>query len=515
MANIFLKPNADIDEIVAKINEDRGTDVTLVFPNGSKLFSDEASLEILKIKTDELGKKISFFLQDQNIAQLLVDTGFNVRGTRRPVMRRAKPKVEPRIIEQEVIQQPAPFEHLVIEPEIQQPAQVNAEPVYHAKPRVISAVAVARSRKKRRVVASLVALVILALLLGTFVLPQASLNIYAHSQPLSRDLEISLSKDFKVADTKQLQVPAQIVDKDQQGTKTFSSTGKQNVGIKARGIVSITNNTGKILKLNAATTELSVDKRVFRLEKDVSGIKQSMDVAIIADQAGDEYNIPAVTRFEISNQVLGKAPQLLYATNLVALSGGVSRFTSNISQEDIDSATKELKDTLFNSAKQQLLNTQGLTLNDALANFEVKNISFDKKAGDQSLSFTGSATGHLKALVYNYDSLKKLIEQRILMTLEQGQVLATEKKEDITVSFKNIDITAGTAIAMVHVDSVLVSKVDPKSIKAQVRGKSLTEIKDLLLSDPKIDGLDIEMSPFWVRNAPAFSGRIFVNVTSK
>ena len=101
------------------------------------------------------------------------------------------------------------------------------------------------------------------------------------------------------------------------------------------------------------------------------------------------------------------------------------------------------------------------------------------------------------------------------MTLEQGQVLATEKKEDITVSFKNIDITAGTAIAMVHVDSVLVSKVDPKSIKAQVRGKSLTEIKDLLLSDPKIDGLDIEMRPFCVRNAPAFSGRIFVNVTSK
>ncbi len=54
MANIFLKPNADINEIVAKINEDRGTDVTLVFPNGSKLFSDEASLEILKTKTDEL-----------------------------------------------------------------------------------------------------------------------------------------------------------------------------------------------------------------------------------------------------------------------------------------------------------------------------------------------------------------------------------------------------------------------------------------------------------------------------
>ena len=114
-------------------------------------------------------------------------------------------------------------------------------------------------------------------------------------------------------------------------------------------------------------------------------------------------------RFQISSR---KAPQL-YATNLVALSGGVSRFTSNISQEDIDSATKELKDTLFNSAKTTTSNTQGLTLNDALANFEVKNISFDKKAGDQSLSFTGSATGHLKALVYNYDSLKKLIEQRI------------------------------------------------------------------------------------------------------
>ncbi len=512
MANIFFKPNAGIDEIVAKINQDRGTEVTLVFPSGSKLFSDQANLEILKTKIDEFGKKVSFFLQDQNHAQLVADVGFSVRGTRRPVKPRLR--VQPKVV-QEVIGQPEPIQEFVAEPIIQRPTQPILEPVYHSKPRIINAEAVKKKRKKRGLIASIVAILIIALLLGTFVLPQVSLTIYAHSQPISRDLEISLSKDFKSADAKQLQLPAQVIDKDQQGTKVFSSTGKLNVGIKARGILTITNNTGQTLKLNSATTEFSVDKRVFRLEKDASGIKQTMDVSVIADQAGDEYNIPAGTRFEISNQVLGKAPQLLYATNLSAMSGGVSRYTAYISQEDIDSATNQLKETLFNSAKQQLLNSQGLTLDEALSSFEVKNISFDKKVGDQSLNFTGTASGHLKAVVYSYDALKKLIEQRVVLTLEQAQVMAADKKEEIKVSFKNVDLTNGTALASTHLESVLVSKVDPKAIKANVRGKSLSEIKDLLLSDPKIDGLDIEMSPFWVKSAPAFSGRVFVTVTTK
>ena len=121
-------------------------------------------------------------------------------------MRRAKPKVEPRIIEQEVIQQPAPFEHLVIEPEIQQPAQVNAEPVYHAKPGLLARLQLQEAEKKKSS-CFFSCSCYSCFASRNFVLPQASLNIYAHSQPLSRDLEISLSKDFKVADIKTIAGP--------------------------------------------------------------------------------------------------------------------------------------------------------------------------------------------------------------------------------------------------------------------------------------------------------------------
>jgi hypothetical protein len=77
-------------------------------------------------------------------------------------------------------------------------------------------------------------------------------------------------------------------------------------------------------------------------------------------------------------------------------------------------------------------------------------------------------------------------------------------------SFKSLDLDKGVGVLVVKYQGTVVFNTDPKEIEATARGKSIEELKDLLLSDPRIDGVDIDLKPFWAKSLPNLSGRIDV-----
>src|SRR6185369_9547196 len=91
----------------------------------------------------------------------------------------------------------------------------------------------------------------------------------------------------------------------------FTATGKKEVGNKASGSVVIYNLTGKPLNLKAATTTLTVGNKNYFLTADQTGLKNLREnsattgnvAQITAAEGGEQYNLPAGTRLEISNQV--------------------------------------------------------------------------------------------------------------------------------------------------------------------------------------------------------------------
>ncbi len=370
---------------------------------------------------------------------------------------------------------------------------------------------------------------IVAAVLGLLLIPSATITVIAKTQPINRELQITIDKTALAADSKNLIIPGLVVDKDQQQTQQFNTTGQQNVGIKATGAVVIYNYTGKTLKFKAATTTFTVGAKLYHLQQDISGIKPTRNFAnsnnvnpgtltaavpIVADQAGEDSNLPANTRFEMHNQVLGNIPQLLYAINPDPVTGGLNRFQAVVSQQDIDQATQNLKDTLFNAAKQQFLNAQNLVLLPSGSDLQNQQISFDKKVNDASVSFNGTVTGHLKALLFNDTTLRNLVKQRIQLTLDAGQKLNPDQ-EQWDMSFKSLDLDKGLGILTVKYTGLIVYQIDTDAVIAKARGKTPVDFKQMMLSEAQIDDLSVKLSPFWAKTIPTLAGRVKVIIQAQ
>ncbi len=542
---LYLKIDDDLSRTTAKLKRIDGSDLTLVFPKGSMMLSNIASLMSLRKQAVALGKNISILTNDVNGQQRAVEAGIPLATFGRPApLAPARATVPVNVIpakpayKVEPVMQPTPEPMPVWEPKpiepivpVYAPVVPNYEPIVVKKTKAGSGSHFKKIRHSKAAAwtaVTLLTVVLAALVLLVFV-PRATVTIYAHTQPVNRELQLTVDKAVTAADTKNLIIPGQILDKDQQQNKTYTTSGKQNVGTVATGSVQIYNYTGKILKLNAGTTTLTVGTNVYHLQADVSGIKPTKnipgtnnpdpsslipEVAIRADQAGDSYNVPAGTRFEIHNQVLGDATNTLYANTTKAIDSGASKFTAVVSQEDLDKAGADIKNTTIDAAKQQLLNKSGLVLIDSGGQYMLGDPVFNAKVGDQTVSFNAQVGGHIKALVFEKKLVENIVAQRINLTLDKNQKL-DDSKAQWTYAFKTLDLDKGTGILTVKYTGQLTYVIDPKQIQALASGKTPDSLKDLLESDSRIDGADIDLLPFWAKTLPSLANRIKVVVKTK
>ncbi|MDB4940089.1 MAG: hypothetical protein JWO40_514 [Candidatus Doudnabacteria bacterium] len=538
---LYLKIDDDVARTVAKVKRVASSDLTLVFPKGAMVLSNVANLKMLKMQIDLLGKTVSILTNDQSGQNRAVEAGFPLltfemmrQGIKSVPVAKPAPTYEP------VIQAPPIFkpkaqqspEQTYVAPVIAASAVTVAQPVARPlAPQQFPAKSLAKKEVSNAKIWFAVCLLfaVLVVMSAYLILPHANITVYAHTQPIGRTLQISIDKNVQNADSKNLVFPGQILDKDQIVNKTYLATGKLNVGTKAQGAVQFYNYTGKTLKFNADTTTLSVGTNLYHLQKNVSGVKPTKnisgtnnpdpasltpEIAVVADQNGDNYNLPAGTRFEIHNQVLGDTPQTLYAYNSKPIDGGVSKFTSIVTQQDLDNAKNDLKQSMLESAKSDLFTRVGLSIIDSGAQVTTADPIFDKKVNDAAVSFNTQMTGHVKALAFDQEALQQLVVQRINLTLDSNKVLNMDKAH-WTSSFKTVDLDKGTGVLDIKYDGFVSSKIDPKEIEAEARGKTVSDLKENLLSDPNIDGADIVLAPSWAKTLPNLNGRIKAMVTIK
>jgi hypothetical protein len=361
--------------------------------------------------------------------------------------------------------------------------------------------------------------------LATVILPQAHLVVSVHAQPITRDLTVTVDKAVTQPDVQTLALPGQMLDSDEQQTTTFNASGQLDVGDKATGDVQIYNFTHKTLKLDAATTTLTVGTNVYHLVSNVTGIvptrmvpgttnpdpsSLTAPVQVIADAPGDGYNLPALTRFEVHNKVLGTIPQQLYAESTDPTQGGISRFRTIISQQDLDNAGKALQQSVLDAAKQQLLSSKGLTLISSAASTQVKSVTFDHSVNDAAETFSGTISAHVTGLAFKEDDLKNLVEQRINSTLSNDTYLVTQQQEDLGEQFSAVDLAAAKGSLAVHFVSMLGTKLDTGALAAEVVGKTPVQVKEILLANPSIDSVEITLQPFWVKSVPRWASKVTV-----
>lgn len=384
------------------------------------------------------------------------------------------------------------------------------------------------SKKISKIFVIIVAALVIIVLILAIALPQVSVKVYARSEPISRDMEVTVNKKQISIDSDKMIIPGNLVVKELAKTSNFSTTGVKLTGNKTAGEVRLYNFTKNTLTLRAATTTLVANGKKYFFTKDVTGLRptarlgNSLDgeidqstlissIPIIAENPGETYNLPVNTKFEIENAALGKKD--VYAINQEALGGGDATAGTVLSQEDEDKAAASLIEQLLNDAQSDLSREAGTTVRllPSGSNMEVLAKTANQEVGEEVPNFDMTVIVRINALSFKQDDLVNLIDDKIKKVLSDDKYLVEDAKQQLNVKFSSVNLPEYTGVLSVHYETTVAYKVDDSNLSKILSGKTASEIKEILLTKPEIDRVDVKFSPFFVKRAPRFNGKIYID----
>lgn len=386
-------------------------------------------------------------------------------------------------------------------------------------------------RKLRIAIAML--LVVALIGLGLFLyLPRATLIVKARTEPVTRSFEIRVDENISSPQSQNstaLAVPGKIIEHETSGQQNFPATGAKNMGKQASGFVLIYNFSKTTLILKKDTTALTANGRTYRFTQDVSGIRptarigledEEIDptslippVPVVADGPGEEYNLVKNARLEIQNEAFGSQPQKLYAIAADGISGGTTSIVKFISQSDIDKSFQSLAGPLLEKARAESAsqNSGSVILSNALSQ-QILEQTASLAAGTDADEFESRMRVKIRALAFAEDDVKAMVRQIVERLLPPKKILS-EKNSRLDYSFLSINLGEGAGVLGAHFQGQIVYRLDEKEILEQVRAKSAEEIREIILSQPEVDSLEVQFSPFWVKRAPKLRSQIKVTAS--
>ena len=388
----------------------------------------------------------------------------------------------------------------------------------------------AKKRKRSSLAITLILALSLIVVLGLVfvVLPSAKVIAYPKAEPVTRDFDIALDILTKAPDSVRLVLPATSIIENVEVSSKFKSHGKKDVGNKATGSVRIYNFTGQILNLKAETTALAAGNKTYYLTEDALQIKPtkykneltkeidesslSGQFSVIAASGGEDYNLPAGVRLEITNQVFGSRPQVVYAKSQTPISGGTSRFLSVMEDADLVRAQSELgAQALENLQRTLTAENRGVIIENSYR-IEVVEFIANQKTGDETPNFEASLKAKITALAFSQDDLNKLLIDRISQTISGNQRLKTNSDFKVQPKIRTIDLNVPSGILSVHFEGKAVSQFNSETLPTQLIGKNRQEASEILQSMAEIEKVELTLSPSWQNTFPWFPGKIKIEI---
>lgn len=552
---LYFNLEDDIKTILARVKSEHSPDLVLVFPRRSYLFADAVNLKLLKKQLDVLRKNASILTMDERGQSYATEAGFALKELPSRGKKSGMGDIQthhthkPASVERRSLTAPQTeaTSTMVAATKVTHSGHAHRDETHHkaAVAEVVSAiprVAVhdtifsdvpykpanayvpheVKKNSPRTVWLGAGALIVLFVLIFSLViLPKATVVVHAKADPIIRDVELSVATSFTQVDSAKLQLPAVSLERTLEAEDRFQSSGKKEIGSKAVGKVRIMNLTGAPLSLKSKTTTLSAGGKSYLLVSDqnfipavsakqVSSPNAGRVASVEAAQAGEGFNLPVNTRLEITNQVFGNKPQLLYAQVEEELTGGNSRFVSTIVEADLANAQVALQKQLIDQLSDQL-KADGKMLPEKAYQTTVVSLTTDKPVGTDTPTFTAKLQLGLKGLAFQPLQLTDLVRNRITQVLMEGSILQPVEKDSLTFKVRQLDIAAGTMKLVVHVESKSYKLLNLAELQAGLKGKSRQEAENWLSSRPEIDHASITLSPSWQSSIPRLQSHVLVS----
>jgi hypothetical protein len=372
---------------------------------------------------------------------------------------------------------------------------------------------------KKKILILFFVFVISILSLIHFVFSKVTIEIWPETQIL--DFEENITADLDQENTNDLilnkTIPAEILDTGEIiASQSFPASGKISKESKATGKITIYNNyrLSQYLTVDTRFQAPSDSVLYFRSTKAVTvPAKGTLEIDVIADRPGEEYNIDPVT-FSIPGLVGLPQYTSIYGKSFSKMEGGFKGEVSKVEKEDLERAKNVLVEKLFGEARESLkikATNDYILLNDATKE-EVLDTSSSVEAGVEAQSFVFQAKVKSQALTFKKSNLEYFAKEFIKSKIREGQKI----KEDslmIDYSPESINLNIGKIVLKLKFSAKVYSDIDIASLRGIINNKSLEEAKIILEKQTQVKQVKISSWPFWIKNIPENDKKTEIKLT--
>ncbi|MBI2621082.1 MAG: baseplate J/gp47 family protein [Candidatus Levybacteria bacterium] len=343
-----------------------------------------------------------------------------------------------------------------------------------------------------------------------------TLGIDSRQEEQSENITFSQSAQTNASENT---INAEFITVSEDGKKGVSTSGKKEVGDKAKGTVTMFNSNTTGVTIPTGTVITSSNDLKFITDKAVTVASASgdifsgtdpgkADVTVTAEKFGTNYNFPSDTKFTVEGSTS------VAAKNDKPFSGGTKKEVKVVAKKDLDKLASDLQKDLEGKAKEDIKKkAQGNSL--VLPNFisvEFDKKSYSKDVDDEASEVSLTAVISFKGVSYKKEDMALFVKDK----LSDGEELEVDA-DSIKVNAANLKEEDGGATAKLEITASLVPKLSHKEIAQKIKGNSVREATAKL---SRIDGVikvDIKLFPpipFLPERIPFSSGKIKI-VTEK
>lgn len=441
-------------------------------------------------------------------------------------VKRATKKKEPqeKPVEVEKSQEPDFFSVTVRETRIDAgPPPAFAE-ASAGEPEEIPRVIVRRRMPRRgiRIVAIVLAVLVAAGAGAWFLLPKAVVALTMKKHPVTFSETVVVAADpASVSAPGTVVIPGETLEARANLTLPFATQNTETVSARATGVLTVYNSFSSAPQALVANTRFeSPDKKIFRIQRQVivPGAKveggtitpASIEVAVVAEEAGEAYNLPASSGWRIPG--FAGRPQYdgFYAEAKRGMKNGFIGERAKPSAAELANARVELLQALTDSLESQFL----IILSDRFTalpgsrrvTFAEEDVSADEE-DTHVFHFFGEAV--MQQIVFEDPTLKDALVEKAGRSL-QDEFAPWEFSYELGTSTANF--SAHTLTFAAEGEGTFTEPFDADAFRASVAGKEEAELKAAVFAIPGVEAATVSLSPFFVRSVPENPEKIEVTV---
>ncbi len=511
---IFLEKTDDLDKAVSDLISASAEKIVLNIPKNSVLGLSVHNFQVLERESKTASKELAIESVDERVLELASLAAIPAAN---PIFR-TKERAVADILPRDPGDKKKPARKTRTKTKMETPETpeiAEKEEPIHKKPK--------RGNKFWRII-----FLILVVVFGggyftvADILPQAaiSISIKKTTVPFTNAVTVDINSNAPTISGNAINLPGQLSVAKNNLSMNFPATGKSAAVSKAGGMLAVYNSYNSQPQILVATTRFeSPEGKIFRLvnKTTIPGAKTadgkttpgSVDVQVIADQPGPDYNVAPSQGWKIPGFKGTPRYDKFYAEAKSSMTGGASGDQIIPTSDDIQNAKIKIENALADGLKSQtlILNSQNLRILDNASAFNVASETISSQA-DQDNNFSVFAAGELKQLVFDEKMLRDVIVKSLSTSTTEIKI------DDLPINYgtSTVDLAAGKMSFSISGALVYEPKIDFNDFKKQILGREADSLKAMIFALPGLQKANILFRPFWVNSVPRRESRVNIMV---